>query len=145
MIWVIKADPDDLTREILTLLIGLPSLEDADIELVSGEQVIADVERHRGGELFAPQILIDPRLVAYTNYDACKAFHDALPDALVVHFTDMEQMGMHLLRHLKSVSPHCLLSLVSDWRRDLREIVAQMNQREARVGKKTPYPNGPLR
>jgi hypothetical protein len=53
MIWVIKADPDDLTREILTLLIGLPSLEDADIELVSGEQVIADVERHRGGELFA--------------------------------------------------------------------------------------------
>lgn len=131
-IWVIE-DLAGLAREILSYLVGLKVLADAEIQLVSAEQVIADVERHRGGGLFSPRILIDPRFAAHASDDACAAFHDALPYALVVHFTDMEKMDMHVLRHLKSISPHCLLSLVSDWRKDLKAIVDQVEKHASRT------------
>lgn len=146
-IWVIE-DLAGLAREVLSYLVGLKVLADAEIQLVSPEEVIADVEHHRGGGLFAPRILIDPRFAAHASDGACAAFHDALAQALVVHFTDMEKMDMHLLRHLKSASPHCLLSLVSDWRKDLKAIVEQVKKHESQTGGRmvvsTP-PNAPLR
>ncbi len=131
-IWVIE-DLAGLAPQVLSSLVSLEVLADAEIQLVSAEQVIVDIEQHRGGGLFAPRVLIDTRFGAHASDDACAAFHDALPDALVIHFTDMEKMNLHLLKHLKSASPHCLLSLVSDWKKDLKTIATQIVGRESRM------------
>lgn len=131
-IWIVE-DQAGCAQRVMSSLQKMPCLADGDIRLLSTEQVITDIEQHRGGGLFAPHVLIDTRFGAEANGDACAAFHETLPGSLVIHFTDMEKMDIHLLRHLKSASPHCLLSLVSNWRKDLRTIVAQLIQRETQA------------